>query len=101
MHTEAQLLVEIKKVLEERGSEYGDFRTQGFIAQRMKEVARGTPGYYGMEDYQREAVDMILHKLSRLLNGNPQHLDSWVDIQGYAKCVSDRIEKGIDTIPRV
>lgn len=94
-------LVDIKKVLDERGSQYGDFRTQGYIAQRMKEIARDTPGYDRMEDYQREAVDMILHKLSRLLNGNPNFVDTWVDIEGYAKCVYTRLEKGIDTISPV
>lgn len=94
-------LFDIKKVLDERGSQYGDFRTQGFIAQRLKEIARDTHGFDRMEDYQREAIDMILHKISRLLNGNPNHLDSWVDIEGYARCVSTRIEKGIDTTPPV
>jgi hypothetical protein len=94
-------LIDIKKVLDERGSQYGDFRTQGFIAQRMKEIARETTGFDRMEDYQREAVEMIIHKLSRLLNGNPDFVDSWVDIEGYARCVSTRLSKGIDTTPPV
>lgn len=92
---------DVGAVLNERGAEYGDFRTQGFIAQELKETARDTPGWDRMEGMHREAVDMILHKLSRLLNGNPNHIDSWLDIEGYARCVRVRLEKGIDTIPRV
>lgn len=31
------------------------------------------------------ALMMVLLKVARLLN-NPQHLDSWVDLAGYAAC---------------
>jgi len=92
---------DVGAVLDERGSEYGDFRTQAHIAQELKETARDTPGWDRMEGMHREAVDMILHKLSRLLNGNPNHIDGWLDIEGYARCVRVRLEKGIDNIPRV
>jgi hypothetical protein len=34
---------------------------------------------------------MILMKLARALNGDPNDTDNWHDIQGYAKLVEDRI----------
>jgi hypothetical protein len=36
---------------------------------------------------------MVVHKIGRILNGDPHYADSWVDIAGYAKLVADRLEK--------
>ena len=41
---------------------------------------------------QQEALEMILHKIARIVNGDPDYADSWVDIAGYAKLVADRLE---------
>lgn len=35
---------------------------------------------------------MIFHKIARILNGDPNYADSWVDIAGYAKLVADELE---------
>ena len=34
---------------------------------------------------------MILHKIGRILNGDPNYADSWHDIAGYAKLVEDEL----------
>jgi len=44
------------------------------------------------EAYQLEAMEMILHKISRISNGDPNYADSWRDIAGYATLVADRLE---------
>ena len=36
---------------------------------------------------------MIASKLARIVIGNSNHRDSWIDIAGYAKLVADSIEK--------
>lgn len=41
---------------------------------------------------QKEALEMIAHKLGRIANGDPDYADSWVDIAGYSKLVADRLE---------
>lgn len=38
-----------------------------------------------------EALEMIAHKIGRILNGDPGYADSWVDIAGYAQLVADRL----------
>jgi hypothetical protein len=43
---------------------------------------------------QAEALDMICHKIGRIVNGDPDYADSWIDIAGYAKLVADRLETG-------
>ena len=40
---------------------------------------------------QREALEMIAHKIARILNGDPDYADSWHDIAGYAQLVADRL----------
>lgn len=82
---------DIYKVLDERGKSYGDFTDNGRIAQAFKTVMRDTPGWDSMNAHQKEALEMIAHKIARILNGNPNHPDSWVDIIGYTQLVIDRL----------
>jgi len=35
---------------------------------------------------------MVVHKIARILNGDPNYDDSWVDISGYTKLVADRLQ---------
>ena len=40
-----------------------------------------------------ESIDMICHKLGRIANGDPFYDDSWRDIEGYARLVTNFLEK--------
>lgn len=79
--------------LQERGKHYGDFLGHAQITQQLKEViilalkARGKH----LADDQQEALDMIAHKIGRIVNGDPEYADSWHDIAGYAQLVADRL----------
>jgi hypothetical protein len=42
-------------------------------------------------DHQ-EALDMIASKIARIVIGDYDHVDSWVDIAGYATLVADRLQ---------
>ena len=44
-----------------------------------------------MQPDQKEALFMIAHKIGRIINGDPDYADSWIDIAGYAKLVGDRL----------
>lgn len=54
---------------------------------------RAAPKFSSLDDDQHEAIEMILHKLARILNGDPSYADSWIDIAGYATLVSNRLEQ--------
>lgn len=84
----------ITQVLEERGSRYGNFLDHARITYRLKNVAHGFAAEKGkiFDPDQAEALDMIFHKIGRILNGDPNYADSWIDIAGYAKLVADRLE---------
>lgn len=81
-------------VLEQRGSRYGRFVDHAAITQTLKTalfrhaMERGK----ALAPDQTEALDMICHKLGRIVNGDPDYADSWVDIAGYAKLVADRLQ---------
>lgn len=84
---------EIRATLAQRGERYGEFPDFASISQQLKNVAHGAPNWAAIPDDCREAVDMILHKISRVLNGDPNYADNWHDIQGYAKLVENRINE--------
>jgi hypothetical protein len=85
---------DIDETLDERAKDYGKFIEGAEIMQMLKRMVhnyielRGTKLAFD----QREAIDMIIHKLGRIINGNPDKVDTWVDIAGYAKLVADRLE---------
>ena len=82
-------------LLTERGARYGVFMQHARITQALKACMRmqAAPGKVeGMCPDQQEALDMIAHKLGRILNGDPDYADSWADIAGYARLVADRLE---------
>jgi hypothetical protein len=84
----------ITEILDERGKRYGKFKNHANISQRLKYVvADALSNRKGIvEDDQREALDMICHKIARIVNGDPDYADSWVDIAGYAQLVADRLQ---------
>jgi len=88
---------DIKKILTERGNQYGDFKDQALIVQRLKKEIIPKI-YHNVNEYHYsgavilEGMEMILHKISRIANGNPFYIDSWRDIAGYAQLVVDMLE---------
>lgn len=79
-------------VLVDRGKRYGSFSGHARITQDLKSVMRNTLNWQALTPSQKEALEMIAHKIGRILNGDPNYADSWVDIAGYAKLVSDELE---------
>lgn len=89
----------VLQVLEERGKQYGSFVDFSEICDSINQKIEDTPGWPYLMSYQKEAIRMIVHKMARILNGNPDYVDSWDDIAGYATLVST-ILRG-DPIPGV
>lgn len=79
--------------LAERGNRYGTFKTHAEISQELKEVIRKAldTRKKEIEPDQLEALEMIMHKIGRIVNGDPNYDDSWRDIAGYAMLVCDRL----------
>jgi hypothetical protein len=87
------MTTDITTTLEERGKRYGRFLGHAFITQQLKTVVRLAleAREKHLADDQQEALDMICHKIGRIINGDPDYADSWHDIAGYAQLVADRL----------
>lgn len=76
-------------ILSERGDRYGPFTGHAAVTQDLKREVRMHLAARNkrLSPTQQEAIDMILHKIGRIVNGDPDYADSWVDIAGYATLV--------------
>jgi hypothetical protein len=66
-------------VVDQRGETYAHPRFNFDRIQRLKDVVAECP-----DPLAREALESICVKISRLIQ-TPDHLDSWIDIAGYAR----------------
>ena len=82
----------VEQVLEERGKDYGDYVGKALFIQGVKYLMRTSPSWGAMDADMRESMEMIAHKMGRVMYGDPNYADSWIDIAGYAKLVADRLE---------
>ncbi len=81
----------IEATLAERGTRYGVYTEHAKITQGIKDVMQKTPKWAGLAAHQKETLDMIAHKIGRILNGDPNYHDSWHDIVGYSKLTADEL----------
>ena len=80
------------EVLTERGKTHGKFDQHARLTQNLKRVCEMSPNWMDkINDSHRESIHMICHKLGRILAGNPNHADHWVDIAGYAQLVANEL----------
>ena len=76
-------------LLAERGKTHGDYNEHADATQSMKHLFRQYRNWSKLSYAQKETLEMIAHKIGRALTGDPDHIDHWDDIAGYAKLVSN------------
>lgn len=82
---------EINETLQQRGTRYGEFGGHAKITQGLKRVMQDSPNWATLSDDKKEALEMVAHKIGRILNGDPEYHDSWHDIIGYTKLVEQTL----------
>lgn len=84
----------IDETLDARAQDYGRFKDGAALMQAMKRTLADHARMHNktFADDQWEALEMIVHKIGRIVNGNPDKVDHWVDIAGYAKLIADRLQ---------
>ncbi len=78
----------IDKILAERAQTHGSFKEHAAVTQELKDAMRRRDGWAKLTHSQREALEMVAHKIGRILSGNPHFEDHWDDCQGYLRLVS-------------
>lgn len=91
MQTFAPLENNIDDTLKERGNRYGEFKEHARITQNIKRSMADSPNWETLSDDKKECLEMIAHKLGRILNGDPEYDDSWHDIIGYTRLVEKEL----------
>ena len=89
--------LDVNSTLSERGSRYGNFVGHADITQTFKKLQRGfaIDRKTNLSCSQQEALDMIFHKIGRIINGDPNYADSWHDIAGYATLIDKELNNEI------
>jgi hypothetical protein len=77
-------------LLEQRQQTHGDFTDVALVAQATKDIWRAGAGWKNLSPVQRERLEMIAHKIARIICGNPNHLDHYIDVVGYAQRIIER-----------
>jgi len=84
----------VEETINARAQDYGRFKDSAALMQSIKRLLADHAARHDktFADDQWEALEMIVHKIGRIVNGNPDKVDSWVDIAGYATLVADRLQ---------
>ena len=87
-------MADIDETLQQRGNRYGVFANHAEVSQDLKTTINVHLRRRGksLEPYQQEALEMICHKIARIINGDENYDDSWTDVAGYATLVAKRLQ---------
>lgn len=79
---------ELGTLIGERNETHGNFLSNSYTSQAIKQIYNESQDHTKpLDAYQREALDMIAHKIGRIFAGDADFLDHWLDIAGYATLV--------------
>ena len=92
--TEAES-AKLQVTLDTRGATYGDFAEIADLSEGFKKVVSDYLGRTGrrLPAVHQESLMMIFHKIARALAGDPNYVDNWHDIAGYASLVELHIKR--------
>lgn len=79
----------VETILADRQKIHGTFADNARLSQNLKALVFAYS--IDLNDEQHEALEMILHKVARIACGDPNHVDHWDDIAGYATLASRSI----------
>jgi hypothetical protein len=79
----------VDSILDDRQKTHGDFADVASLGSCLKEVMRTSKNWRDeeLDAAVMEGLDMIQHKIARILSGNPYEPDHYKDIAGYAECI--------------
>lgn len=76
-------------LLVEREKTHGSYLEHATMTQDLKKTMKEGKNWKNLSSRHKESLEMIQHKIGRILGGNPEFKDHWDDIAGYAKLASE------------
>lgn len=86
-------LTGIDAILAERGNRYGEFSEHARITQNIKKAMIDSRNWDSLSDDKKECLEMLSHKIGRILNGDPAYIESYRDMIGYTQLVVNNLMK--------
>ena len=83
---------DIDALLAEREATHGDFQQVAVVAQTLKSWFRSKSR--NAQPATIEAFDMVAVKMARICSGDPNNVDHWKDLAGYATLALRELEAG-------
>ena len=83
--------MEINDILDQRQKTHGNFEKVARLDTELFSTFN-TYLYSSLSDEQYCAIKMILHKIARIGCGDPEFIDHWQDIIGYAQLIINSIK---------
>ena len=83
---------DVNKTLDERGERYGKFSNHAELSQKLKQAMKEKATWWNLSPSQQVSLEMIAHKIARILNGDPNYADNWHDIAGYATLIDLQLQ---------
>jgi hypothetical protein len=74
-------------LINEREKTHGSFHVAAPIMEAILAIYEASPNWHKLTPMQKQTLRMFAHKSGRLLVGNPNYLDHWVDLEGYAHLI--------------
>jgi hypothetical protein len=84
--------MDVEETLGERQKTYGDYEDVAHRSQMIKTAIRSGKNWMRLSPCQRETLEMISNKLARIVEGDPNHVDSWHDVAGYCQLVVKNLD---------
>lgn len=81
----------IDEILAERENTHGNFQAFSEINQSLKGVLHNCNSWGNLSASQKEALKMIMYKISRIMNGDANYVDHWTDVAGYATLIKNEL----------
>ncbi len=91
---------EISAMLQSREKTHGPYENTAFVANRLQRILFESCGQRDIETDHvlREAMAMICQKMARMVSGDVNSLEHWIDVAGYAVLVIQHRLK-VNTVP--
>jgi hypothetical protein len=77
-------------IIHQREKTHGDYERQARLSQDLKTRIRQEA--HTLTHQQLESIEMICVKIARIVCGNPNEADHWLDVQGYAELIHKNLQ---------
>ncbi len=80
-------------IVAEREKTHGDYAVTALVAKQIKDAIRGAPNWNALSARQQESLDLIASKIARIMSGDPNEPDHYIDCIGYLELALKSIQK--------